>query len=140
MIALSHIFVGKVKLPLDDGKKQIDPALVHFLTIENSARRILNRISTNALPELNVRGFRSVMRCYKVAIHNILDLVLNQNQHAPNLPTMARSSVIQIKFIIIIIIIIINELLDCWANHFQSLGSSQCDSNASLPPIQKLKF
>lgn len=29
------------------------------------------------------------------------------------------------------------ELLDCWVNHFQSLGSSQCDNHASLPPIIK---
>ena len=86
MIALSHIFVGKVELPSDSGKKQIDHTLVHFMTVGNSARRMLNRISTNALPELNIRGFRSVMRCYKVTIH------------------------------------------------FQSLGSTQCDNNASLPP------
>ena len=29
-----------------------------------------------------------------------------------------------------------SALLECWANHFKSLGLSQCDNNASLPPIQ----
>ena len=88
MIILLHIFTGKAELPSDDGKKQIDLALVHCLMNESSTRRMFNHISTNALPDMNVNGFRSThdsLRCLKKTTY-VSNQTLNQSQNALSLP------------------------------------------------------